>query len=460
MTAPSGAPFWNLSRVAQALSGRTSGALPNGDRSIRAISTDTRAISPGDLFVALRGDRFDAHDYVQQAVAAGAAALVVQRPPALRSLGVPVYVVDDTLVALGDLAHFWRRKWGRTVVGIAGSNGKTSTKELVRAALGAVYCVHATTGNLNNRIGVPLTLLAIPADAEIAVVEMGTSVPGEVATLRKITAPDVSVVTSVAEEHLEGLGDIEGVLREEASAFDGVPLGVAPASQPEIAATARKRAARVITAGLSDADLAPDNWRIDPDGLGVLELGGVAVRPPLRGLHNLRNTMLALATARACGVSLDDSARGIGAMPQPKMRVAWEEFGTLTVVNDAYNSNPGSARAAITMLSDMGPARQRVLVLGTMRELGARSNECHDDVARAAVESGADLVAGIGDFAAALQRVAPHRDNVLAADDVEQLWQMLQPRLAPDAVIFLKASRGVALERILPHITNWTASAC
>lgn len=460
MTAPPNVPFWHLSRLAQALSGRARGSLPTGDRFINAVSTDTRAISRGDLFVALRGDRFDAHDYLQQAVDAGAAALVVQRAPALQSMNVPVYLVDDTLVALGDLAHFWRRAWGRTVIGVAGSNGKTSTKELTRAALGGVFCVHATTGNLNNRIGVPLTLLALPADADIAVVEMGTSVPGEVATLRKIAAPDVSVVTSVAEEHLEGLGDVEGVLREEAAAFDGVALGIAPSAQPEIVAAARERAARVISAGLSDADLAPDRWAIGADGLGVLELEGVAVRPPLRGLHNLRNTMLALATARACGVSLQDSARGIAAMPQPKMRVAWENHGTLTVVNDAYNSNPGSARAIIAMLTDLGPARQRVLVLGSMRELGARSSECHDAVARAAVESGAELVAGIGDFSAALERVAPFRDNVLTADDVEQLWPMLQPRLAPDAVIFLKASRGVALERILPHITTWAASAC
>ena len=229
--------------------------------------------------MALRGERFDGHDHLESAARAGAAGVVVSRAPPLGELGVPVFQVDDTLVALGALARYWRRAWGRTVVAVAGSNGKTTTKDLIRAALGEEMRVHATTGNLNNRIGVPLTLLAIPPEAEIAIVELGTNIPGEVAILREISEPAISVVTSVAEEHLEGLGDLAGVLREEAACYDGVEVGIAPASQPEIAEAARGRASRVVTAGLDEGDVRPVSWKLDPDGRGVLDLGTVIVSP-------------------------------------------------------------------------------------------------------------------------------------------------------------------------------------
>ena len=213
--------------------------------------------------------------------------------------------------------------WGKTVIGVAGSNGKTSTKDLLRAAFSRAYTIYATTGNLNNRIGVPLTLLALPPEADIAVIELGTSLPGEVAILRDIAEPDIALVTSIAEEHLEGLGDLAGVLREEAAAYEGVAVGIAPSAQPEIAEVARGKAKRVIVAGLdASADLKPDRWEIGPDGLGVIEIAGVTVRPPVRGIHNLRNAMLALAVAHECGVSYEDAAEGIAGMPQPKMRSA------------------------------------------------------------------------------------------------------------------------------------------
>lgn len=442
--------FWTLERVAAAL--RTG---PGGQSPVRAISTDTRTISHGDIFVALQGETFDGHDHLAAAVERGAVAVVASRLPRGGSLGVPVYQVPDTLVALGQLAGYWRKAWGKPVIGVAGSNGKTSTKDLLRAALGSRLAVHATSGNLNNRIGVPLTILSIPRDSDIAVVELGTSLPGEVALLREIAAPDIAVVTSVAEEHLEGLGDLAGVLREEAACYDGVEVGIAPASQPEIVEAARGRARSVVSAGLDDGDFRARAWRISPDGLGEIDIDGATVRSPLRGAHNLRNAMLALAVARSCGVTMEDAARGIAAMPQPKMRTAWEQLGKATVINDAYNSNPGSARAAIDLIRSAGGSRQRVIVLGTMRELGPGSVQCHEEIARLAVESGADVVAGIGDFAAALDGVSQNSARVVTADDVEALWPRLEPLLQPDALILLKASRGVRLERLLPYLTTW-----
>lgn len=450
--------FWTLDRIATALQPHARGSLPRGPASVSGITTDTRKIGKGDVFVALKGERFDGHDYLGDAVRDGASALVVSRAPRLNSIGVPIYEVRDTLVALGALAQYWRRAWGKTIIGVAGSNGKTSTKDLIRAALTRSYSVHATTGNLNNRIGVPLSLLSLQPEAAIAVIELGTSLPGEVAILRDIAEPDIALVTSIAEEHLEGLGDLAGVLREEAAAYDGVDVGIAPSAQPEIAEAARGKARRVTVAGLEpNADLKPDRWEIGADGLGAIEIAGVTIRPPVRGVHNLRNAMLALAVARECGVSYEDAAAGIAAMPQPKMRVAWEQVGNVTLINDAYNANPGSTRAAIELLQGTGSGRQRVIVLGTMRELGAASEQCHADIAGLALASGADIVAGIGEFAPALEK-QNERERVITAPDVEDLWPQLKTRLRRDAIILLKASRGVQLERLVPHLTTWATA--
>jgi len=458
VTAPATHAFWTLDHIAEALRDRARAPLPRGESSIIGISTDTRAIAPGACFVALAGERFDAHDFLDQALAAGAGALVVSRVPPGGQPSVPVFLVDDTLVALGDLARYRRRAWGKRIVGVAGSNGKTSTKELLSAALGSVFTVHATRGNLNNRVGVPLTLLATPDDADVAVIELGTSIPGEIAMLRDITEPDVAVVTSIAEEHLEGFGSLEGVLREESAALDGVACAVIPAHEHALEAIGRRTAKRVVTAGLDAGDLRPSSWGLGEDGSGTAVVDGITVHSPLRGVHNVRNMLLALATARELGVSIADAARGIARMTPPSMRSSWERVGDLLVINDAYNSNPGSALAALEMLA-AAPGGAKVAILGTMRELGDSAERCHDDVARAAIASNASVIAGLGDFAAAFARVAPNDARVVTAPDVDELWTALEPRLPRGATVLLKASRGVRLERILPHLTSWATSS-
>jgi UDP-N-acetylmuramoyl-tripeptide--D-alanyl-D-alanine ligase len=436
--------FWTLDRVSAALAGG-----PAGPASLSGISTDTRTVAAGDLFVALAGETYDAHDFLAAAVERGAAAVVVSKVASARSLGVPVYVVPDTLVALGALGRYRRRAWGRPVVAVAGSNGKTTTKELLRAALGSTLAVHATTGNLNNQVGVPLTLLALPDDADIAVVEVGTNMPGEIALLRAIVEPDIAVMTSIGEEHLEGLRDLAGVLAEESAIFDGVPLAIVPASQPEIANAALGRARAIISAGLNESA------RVLDDGRGELVFEGVTVTVPLRGEHNLRNAVLAMATARACGVSAERAAAGIAAMPAPSMRSAWVSLGRATLINDAYNANPASARAALALLDAVGSGRQRAVVLGTMRELGPTARALHDEIAARALAGPYDLVAGVGEFAPALQAAGRGDPRVVTADDVDALWPLLGPRLKPDAVILLKASRGMRLERLVPYLESW-----
>lgn len=421
------------------------------------VSTDTRSLKAGDVFVALRGDRFDGHEFLDAAVSSGAGALVVDSAEAASVYSVPVFVVADTLLALADLARYRRRAWGGVVVAIAGSNGKTTTKDLTRAALEVGHRVHATSGNFNNRIGVPQTLLALPNDATVAVVEVGTNLPGEIAILRDICEPNVAVITSIGEEHLEGLKDLEGVLREEIEIARGVPLLIAPSAHPEVARAAASLAGRIVVAGLDEGDLHADSWSVDADGRGVLVVNGVEVRPVVRGRHNLRNTMLALAVAREFEISMEQAAAGISSMPLPNMRVSWQIHGRLTLINDAYNANPPSVRAALDLLEGADGERQRVAVLGSMLELGDESSRLHDEIVGIALSGKADVVAAVGLMADAVQRVAAADERVVTAGDVEELWPRLAERLEPDAVVLLKGSRGARLERLVPHLTAWAA---
>ena len=452
--------FWRLDRVRDALRPRLQGSQPDGSYPLAAISTDTREIQRGDCFVALVGERFDAHDFLAEAVTRGAAALVVSRAERCSGLGVPVFQVDDTLAALGALASYRRRAWAARgpVVGVGGSNGKTTTKELIRGALSTRLDVHATRGNLNNHIGVPKTLLALPDEADVAVVEMGMNGPGEMERLREIAEPDIAVVTCIAEEHLEGLGDLRGVMREESFIFDGARVAVVPAAQPEVARAAEGRAERVVTAGLGEGELRAASWGLEPDGRAWLEVGGVKVCPRVRGLHNLRNAMLALAVARECGIAIEDAARGIAGAEGPAMRVAWESIGRATLINDAYNASPASMRAAIELLGALPGGRQRVAVLGTMRELGGHAERLHAELAREALASPVELLAGAGEMGRALHDLGEGDPRVVVAEDIHDLWAALEPRLHPDAVILLKASRGVELERLVPSITAWANS--
>lgn len=443
-------PYWTLERVAKAL-----GTGPRADHALSGISTDTRAIKRGDCFVALIGENFDAHNFLATAKANGAAAFVVSKPEAAAGLGIPTYVVSDTLVALGQLATAWRRAWGRSVIAVAGSNGKTSTKDMLRAALGSSLNVHATQGNLNNLIGVPLTLLAIPQYADIAVIEIGTNTPGEVGTLRAITEPDMALLTSIGEEHLEGLGDLAGVLREETDVFQGVPLAVVPSAYPEVEPIARARAGKTISAGLESGDVVPSAWGLNSDGTGWLTVDDTRISLALRGAHQVANAALVVAAVKACGIDLARAGEALRTMPVPNMRGVWEELGSAVLINDAYNANPASARAALDLLNSVGEGRQRVAVLGSMRELGAQADAQHDEVARAALASKADVIAAVGDFAGAMQRVSPANARVVYATEFEDLWPQLESRLDRNAVILLKASRGAKMERLIPFLTAW-----
>lgn len=450
---------WTAAEVERALG--TSGT-GEGDAEYSGVSTDTRKIEPGSLFVALRGANYDAHDFLAVASDAGATAAVVSRMPDVQPSGMRLYLVDNTLHALGRLARHRRRALAGRVVAVAGSNGKTTTKELLRAALGAKYRVHATEANLNNQVGVPLTLLAAPEDAEVLVVETGTNEPGEIELLGAIAEPDAALITSIGEEHLEGFGSVAGVLEEELAILPSIRPGGTGfvADEPdELVERARSiLGERVRIAGFSDgAELRPEGEiRVRPDGSTEWSFRGVEVHLPLPGRHNVRNALLALGVAEAFGVPLSDAARGIGAMNAPKMRNEWRRVGTVGVLADCYNSNPPSLRAAVELLASIPAEGAKVAVVGTMRELGDHADALHAEAAEriaSLVGKGIDRVVATGDFVAAF---APLReglgDRLVATEDPIQAYDQLRPTLRGDETILLKGSRGVALERIIPLI--------
>ncbi|NJD11350.1 MAG: UDP-N-acetylmuramoyl-tripeptide--D-alanyl-D-alanine ligase [Gemmatimonadetes bacterium] len=454
---------WTDARITAALG---LGAHAGGEDVVYGgVSTDTRALRPGALFVALRGATHDAHDYLAQAAAAGARGAIVERLPADAPAGLRYYLVPITLHALGQLARCHRRTLGAHVCVVAGSNGKTTTKDLLRAVFSARYRVHATNGNFNNLVGAPLTMLAAPADAEIVIAEIGTNAPGEVAQLAAIIEPDAAVITGISAEHLEGLGDLGGVLREETSVLPWLPpqgLAVVADEPPALAARAQLLYGNVVAAGFTEraAEAARGaDAAVDDDGRARFRWRGQDVALQLRGRHNARNALLALALGERWGVAPEAGAAAVAGLPGARLRSEVHRFGGLTVIADCYNANPASTDAAVDLLVSMPRQGGRVVVLGSMLELGSESAAIHAECARAIAARGLDLIVATGAFVPAFAPLGARlAGRLLLESDPLRAYELLEPALAGDEVVLLKGSRGVALERLLPRFeAKWGA---
>lgn len=438
---------------------------PAGEMEFSGIGTDTRNIAPGSLFVALRGANFDGHDYLEHAAKSGAMAAVVSRTDGAPE-NLPLFVVPNTLHALGRLGRHRRRALAGRVVAVAGSNGKTTTKELLRAVLSRTFRVHATDANLNNQVGVPLTLLATPDDAEAVIVETGTNEPGEITLLSRIVEADAAIITAIGEEHLEGLGSVEGVLQEELAVFDALRphgVGIVAEEPPELPEGAMERIGgmRLRVAGVSDAaDLRPDGGqagiRFRPDGSTEWSFRGVPIHLPLPGMHNVRNALLALGVAAEWGVPLEDAARGLAAMKAPRMRNEWMKIGPMSLIADCYNANPPSMRAALDLLASVPAEGEKIAVIGTMRELGDHGERLHRELALHAaglVGHGIDRVVATGDFVPAFAaNDSELGDRLIVSEDPMAAYDALRPTLRGGETLLLKGSRGVQLERWIPLI--------
>lgn len=444
---------WTDATVREALGLRPELADPATAYS--GISTDSRAIAGGELYVAIVGERFDGHDFVADALARGASAAVVSR----HSPGAPdarLYPVDDTLVALGALAAHRRRALAAPVVAITGSSGKTTTKEMAAAALGATRRVHATAGNLNNRIGMPLTLLSAPSDAEAIVLELGTNEPGEIRALAQVATPDIGVVTTVGESHLEKLGSVEGVLDEKLDLLRNLAEGgrCLVGDQPEaLVERARALCPGVRVAGWSeraDPDLRPGEAGVDVFGSYEFQWRGCRISAPMAGRHAVSNALIALAIADLLGVEPADAARGLAGFRPGSMRGEVRSVGGLTVIVDCYNANPQSVRASLDVLEEQGSAARRVAVLGTMLELGETSEALHREVLRDALARDIDLIVATGVFGVVAQKLTERDpERLIYAGDWARAYPMLRERLEGDEVVLLKASRGIAMEGLL-----------
>jgi len=457
----------------------TSGSCPPFDGTTRGVGTDSRAALPGGLFVALPGERFDGHDFVAAAVRQGARVVMLERDvPGVA--GASVLRVPSTLRALGELARYHRRRWGRRVVGVAGSVGKTTTRSSIAAvAAGAGLRVHSPRGNLNNLVGVPLVLLGLTDQHELGVVELGTNHTGEIARLSEISQPDVAVLTRIALEHSEGLGDLDAIELEEGAilrALGPTAVAVINADDERCARQAEScPAARQVRYGLlAGADRTGARYRIvkhesaSPQRTRVrIERPGAAaleLESPLLGLPGAYALAAALAvTETLLGRGLDEgevtSALASPALGEPgRLTVVELPDGSL-VLDDTYNSSPASVRSSAAVARDL--ARQRksrlLLVLGEMRELGPLSEVAHRELGADLAQLGPDLLIAFGGDAQHLLSGTLLRSH-FTADAVGAL-ELLQAERRPGDVILVKASRGLRAERVVQGLRTSGGSA-
>jgi UDP-N-acetylmuramoyl-tripeptide--D-alanyl-D-alanine ligase len=446
----------------------TGGTAVNGNPRIEGVSTDTRTIASGELFVALKGEHFDGHEFVEAAAAHGAAAAMVDQDWAAgRSSGLPLLAVADTRLALGYLGAWWRARFEIPLVGVTGSNGKTTVKEMTAAILRAqaqadgydpALAVLATVGNLNNDIGLPLMLLRLHASHRAAVIEMGMNRPGEIAYLTRLAQPTVALVNNAQRAHLAGLGGVAEVARAKGEIFDGLREGgtaVINADDPFAGLWREMNAGRrMLTFGLDQP--ADVRGRAEPKALGsVLAIetpqgaAEVALRVP--GLHNARNALAATAAALSAGATLAAMSAGLTSFAGVKGRLQIRPAASGAVlIDDSYNANPDSVRAAIDVLAST-PGR-KILVLGDMGEIGGQAGQFHDEIGGYAKSQGVDQLFALGEHSELAARNFGAGGQHFGS--VEALLEALAPQLGGDTVVLVKGSRFMRMERVAGAIAT------
>ncbi len=438
-----------LSEAALATGGQIFGA----DVAFEAVSTDSRNIQAGDLFIALRGEHFDGHDYVLDCLKRGGAAALVSR---VVEGATPQLLTGDTRLALGALAAYWRDKFDIPLAAVTGSNGKTTVKEMLaailRAASGSEGGVLATQGNLNNDIGLPVTLLKLRGGHRYAVAEMGMNHAGEIAYLTHIAKPTVALINNALPAHLEGLGSVEGVARAKGEIFQGLaPGGTAIINADDAFAPLWQELAaphRVQTFGLEKpADVSADyQLKADSSELVLKTPQGVArLSLPAAGLHNVRNALAATAAALAMGLPLAAAVAGLQQFVGAKGRLQ-RKVGVhgCTVIDDTYNANPASMRAAIDVLAAC-PGKH-ILVLGDMGELGADAEKLHGEIGQYARDAKLDALLTLGDMS--------HAYGGRKFESPEMLAAALQPQLTAQTTVLIKGSRFMRMERVVALLTE------
>ncbi|MBA3003379.1 MAG: UDP-N-acetylmuramoyl-tripeptide--D-alanyl-D-alanine ligase [Desulfurivibrio sp.] len=461
-------PVWTLSQVLLATGGRfLSGKTEAG---FRRVCTDSRSIEPGDLFVALRGDNFDGHAYIAQAVEKGAAGLVVDTIPE-KMPPVPVVLVAETLCALGDLAAYRRSLMqDLQVVAITGSCGKTTVKEMIAAILDREYNVLKTKGNLNNLIGLPLSLLPVEYHHDFAVMEMGMNQLGEIARLTEIADPDIACITNIQDAHLAGLSDINGVARAKGELFVGVKAWgrlVVNIDDKRVRGIARRCSQKKTTFGRSPkADIRGVRLRsLGEHGMSfTLQIGGNEARVQIRslGAHNVQNALAAAGMAHVAGVKFKDIVAGLESVVPFEKRLQVQKItGGIRLINDVYNANPSSVLAALETLRQMDRTHKKVVILGDMLELGTQSVAAHQEIGRKVAQLGFDALLVVGEFAEAMVAAAwkagmsKKKGVFFTEKERVSLWlreSIAAGDLKPGDWVLVKGSRGMRMETITQNM--------
>lgn len=465
---------FTLKEIASAVGGRILQGNPAA--SFTQVSTDTRKIRPGSIFVALKGERFDAHDFLADAISQGAAALLVSRPeemhvsPAAQEIqAIPVILVENTLKALQDLAGYNRRKAGVPVVAVTGSAGKTTVKDMIAAVLEQKFSVLKTGGNFNNEIGLPLTLLELGPAHQAAIVEMGMRGKGEIQELARIAGPDIGVISNIGEAHIELLGSVENIARAKGELLEELPskgVAVLNGDDPWLRTLGEQFKGKVVYYGFNENNqLRATDWQMigpvmSEFAVNILKNGNyekpMVVRIPVPGRHNVLNSLAAIAVGLELGLSHGDISRGLMQLSLSAMRLEIKTGQPWVIINDAYNANPASMRAALEVLAGYPCTGKRIAVLGNMLELGPEAEKGHRSVGDTAAGLGVDTLITLGDMARwiAEQALAQgmEESEVTACTEKEQAVQALQAVLQPGDVVLVKGSRGMKMEEIIGSI--------
>ncbi|MEK7341730.1 MAG: UDP-N-acetylmuramoyl-tripeptide--D-alanyl-D-alanine ligase [Candidatus Binatota bacterium] len=435
------------------------------------VVTDSGKVVKGSVFVALKGERFDGHDFLKEAVRRGASCLVVhKRPGVFQTKGTTVIQVPDTLKALGDLAHHRRKTVAPKVLAITGSNGKTTTKEMVAAILERASIqgrslrgrVLKTEGNFNNLVGLPLTLLRLQGRERVAVLELGTSRPGEIRRLTEIADPDIALITSVTPAHLEGLNSLAGIAREKGELFRAMNpkrLAVVNVDDPWVRRLGKKFQGQKITYGRYGKVRGESRRSLGARGTEfTLRAGGGRRRIRLRfsGEHNFSNAVGAAAMAYGLGVDLKAVRKGLEAVRPFPMRMALERWQGIGIINDAYNANPASMEAALKTLAEIGGVRRKIAILGDMLELGRESGKSHLELGKQVARYGIDRLYLLGEQARRVGQGARlagmERDRVAIGKNHLEIARMVRRQAKRGDWLLVKGSRGMKMEKVLEAI--------
>ena len=448
-----------IAQIGEATRGRLTG---DPALSVSSVAIDSRQAQPGSLFIPQIGNRVDGHDYIGTAVGNGAVAVVASRPSAENSRLSAWVQVNDTLQALQDIALFHRNRFPIPLVTVTGSVGKTSTKDMIADVLASSWKVAKTAGNMNSRVGLPLSLLTLDEGDQAGVFELGMSEFGEIAQLSLISRPDIAVITNIGISHIEQLGSQENIMREKLSINAGMNekgVLVLKGDDPFLAPHKNKLPQRTVFFGMADwCDYRAEEIISDVSGVSFVlkyPAGRQSVTLPVPGQHNVYNALAAMAVADLCGIDLKLAAGALAKFQGEKMRLQIVECGGIHIIDDTYNASPDSMRAALAVLAELKPARRRIAVLADMFELGSLSQQSHYDLGQTVSALGIDLLITVGERAAGIADGAIAAGGSIIVErfpDNARATARLQELLTEGDAVLAKGSRGMHCEEIIAGI--------